>query len=133
LIPDALNALAGMEAVDKLAGDIKQGSMSRLVVGAVAIAASSILPTALAAVRREHPGIAVTVRAGTAIEIIEMAVDQRIDLGIIVGNLVEKGRVASLALAPMSLYAVMSAAHPWAERPGLNLEDLAHAGPIVLA
>ncbi len=109
LIPDALNALAGMEAVDRLAGDIRQGSMSRLVIGAVAIAASSILPSALAIVRREHPGIAVTVRAGTALEIIEMAVDQRIDLGLIVGTLVEKDRVASLALAPMSLYAVMHA------------------------
>ncbi|UYO93165.1 LysR family transcriptional regulator [Pollutimonas sp. M17] len=133
LIPDALNALAGMEAVDKLAGDIRQGSMSRLVIGAVAIAASSILPPALAVVRREHPGIAVTVRAGTAIEIIEMAVDQRIDLGIIVGTLVEKDRVASRALAPMSLYAVMSPTHAWADKPELSLKDVAHAGPIVLA
>ncbi|HWK72425.1 MAG TPA: LysR family transcriptional regulator [Burkholderiaceae bacterium] len=133
LIPDVLNALAGMEAVDKLAGDIRQGSMSRLVIGAVAIAASSIVPPALALVRREHPGIAVTVRAGTAIEIIEMAVDQRIDLGIIVGALVEKDRVASRALAPMSLYAVMNPGHPWAGRQELSLEDVAQDGPIVLA
>src|SRR5690606_25402496 len=104
LIPDALNALAGMEAVDKLAGEIRQGAMSRLAIGAVAIAASSILPPALAAVRGRHPRIAVTVRAGTALEIIEMAVDQRIDLGIIVGTPVDKDRVDSLSLAPMSLY-----------------------------
>lgn len=133
LIPDALNALAGMEAVDKLAAEIRQGAMSRLVIGAVAIAASSILPAALAVLRREHPGIAVTVRAGTALEIIEMAVDQRIDLGIIVGTLVEKDRVDSQALAPMSLYAVMHPAHPWADRRKLSLKEVADAGPIVLA
>jgi DNA-binding transcriptional LysR family regulator len=133
LIPEALNAMAGMDAVDNLARDIRQGSMSRLVVGAVAIAASSILPPALAVVRREHPGIAVTVRAGTALDITEMAVDQRIDLGLIVGTLAEKDRVACRALAPMSLYAVMHAAHPWAKKRGLGLSDVAHAGPIVLA
>ncbi len=133
LIPDALNALAGMEAVDKLAGDIRQGALSRLAIGAVAIAASSILPPALAVVRREHPGIAVTVRAGTALDIIEMAVDHRIDLGIVVGTPAEKDRAASRVLAPMSLYAVMHPTHPWASKPGLSLEALAHAGPIVLA
>lgn len=133
LVPDVLNALAGMEAVDKLAGDIRQGSMSRLVIGAVAIAASSILPPALAAVHRKYPDIVVTVRAGTAIDIVEMAVDQRIDLGIIVGTLGEKDRVASHELAPMSLYAVMSPAHPWASKRRLNLKQVAHAGPIVLA
>jgi DNA-binding transcriptional LysR family regulator len=133
LIPDALNALAGMEAVDKLAGEIRQGAMSRLAIGAVAIAASSILPGALAVMRREHPGVAVTVRAGTALDIIDMAVDQRIDLGIIVGASVENDRVGSLALAPMGLYAVMHAAHPWADKPDLDLSEVARAGPIVLA
>lgn len=133
LIPDILNALAGMEAVDKLAGEIRQGATSRLSIGAVAIAASSILPPALAAVRREHAGVAVTVRAGTALDIIDMAVDHRVDLGIIVGAAVEKDRVDSFALAPMSLYAVMHATHPWAEKANLTLAEVAQAEPIVLA
>ncbi|ANN78446.1 LysR family transcriptional regulator [Bordetella flabilis] len=132
LIPEVINALAGIEAVDKLAVDIRQGALARLAVGAVAIAATSLLPAALAGVRQVHPSVSVTVRAGTALEIIEMAVDHRIDLGIIVGSPVDIDRVSSLRLAPLSLYAVLRADHPWAKRRTLTLEAVVEAGPIVL-
>ncbi|WP_313625018.1 LysR family transcriptional regulator [Achromobacter sp.] len=133
LIPEVLNALAGIEAVDRLAVDIRQGALARLDVGAVAIAASSLLPAALAGVRQAHPAVAVTVRAGTALEIIEMAVDHRIDLGIIIGSPPDIERVASLRLAPLGLHAVMRQDHPWATKKALTLEEVAAAGPIVLA
>lgn len=133
LIPEVLNALAGIEAVDRLAVDIRQGALARLDVGAVAIAASSLLPPALAAMRQAHPTVAVTVRAGTALEIIEMAVDHRIDLGIIIGAPSDIDRVSSLRLAPLSLHAVMAQDHPWARQSALTLEQVANAGPIVLA
>ncbi len=133
LIPEVLNALAGIEAVDRLAVDIRQGALARLDVGAVAIAASSLLPPALAGVRRAHPAVAVTVRAGTALEIIEMAVDHRIDLGIIIGSPPDIARVSSLRLAPLGLHAVMPQDHPWAKRANLTLDEVAEAGPIVLA
>ncbi|WP_417220709.1 LysR family transcriptional regulator [Achromobacter spanius] len=133
LIPEVLNALAGIEAVDRLAVDIRQGALARLDVGAVAIAASSLLPPALAAMRQAHPAVAVTVRAGTALEIIEMAVDHRIDLGIIIGAPSDIDRVSSLRLAPLSLHAVMAQDHPWARQSALTLEEVANAGPIVLA
>ncbi|HYG42517.1 MAG TPA: LysR family transcriptional regulator [Bordetella sp.] len=133
LVPDALDALAAMETVDRLAADIRQDALARLAVGAVAIATSSLLPAALARMRQAHPAVAITVRAGTALEIIEMAVDHRIDLGIIVGSPANSQRVASQQLAPLSLYAVLHAAHPWAARPTLSLADVAETGPIVLA
>jgi len=133
LIPEVLNALAGIEAVDRLAVDIRQGALARLDVGAVAIAASSLLPPALAGMRQAHPTVAVTVRAGTALEIIEMAVDHRIDLGIIIGAPSDIDRVSSLRLAPLSLHAVMAPDHPWARQSALTLEQVANAGPIVLA
>ncbi|GAB2915575.1 LysR family transcriptional regulator [Paralcaligenes ginsengisoli] len=133
LIPEVFNALAGIEAVDQLAGDIRQGALTRLSVGAVAIAASSLLPAALACMRRDHPGVVVTVRAGTALEIIAMAVDHRVDLGIIVGSPADKQRVESCELAPLSLYAVMQPGHPWVGRRRLTLDVVAREGPIVLA
>lgn len=133
LIPEVLNALAGIESVDRLAVDIRQGALARLDVGAVAIAASSVLPAAMAGMRRAHPAVAVTVRAGTALEIIEMAVDHRIDLGIIIGSPPDIDRVSSLRLAPLGLHAVMPPDHPWARQPTLTLEEVAAAGPIVLA
>ncbi|CAM3943619.1 LysR family transcriptional regulator [Bordetella tumulicola] len=133
LIPEVLNALAGIEAVDRLAGDIRQGALSRLAVGAVAIAASSLLPPALAAMRQRHPSVTTTVRAGTALEIIEMAVDHRIDLGIIIGSPADLTRVGSQTLSPLSLYAVMRPDHTWAGRSALTLDMVAAASPVVLA
>jgi len=132
LIPEVLNALAGIEAVDRLAADIRQGALARLNVGAVAIVASSLLPAALANMRRKHAGVVVTIRAGTALDIIEMAVDHRIDLGIIVGSPADKQRVASCELAPLSLYAAMRSDHPWAKQRRLTLDAVAKAGPVVL-
>ncbi|WP_353172381.1 LysR family transcriptional regulator [Paracandidimonas soli] len=133
LIPEVLNALAGIESVERLAGDIRQGTMARLVVGAVAIAASSLLPPALMRIRKAHSELAVTLRAGTALEIIEMAVDHRIDLGVIVGTVADNERVSSVQLAPLSLYAICRKDHPWAARRDLSLAEVAMAGPIVLA
>src|SRR5690606_31125235 len=95
LLPEVLNALAGMEAVDKLADALRHGTTSRLTIGAVAIAASSVLPSALATVRKKHSGVALAVRPGTAMEIIDMAVDHRIDLGIVVGSQADPDRVSS--------------------------------------
>ncbi len=133
LMPEVFNALAGIEAVDKLAGDIRQGASTRLVIGAVAIAASSLLPAGLVCMRRAHPDVAVTLRAGTALEIIEMAVDHRIDMGVIVSDQDCPKRVESSKLAPLSLCAAMRADHPWAGRRVLSLEMIANSRPIVLA
>lgn len=133
LLPEVLNALAGMEAVDKLADALRHGTTSRLTIGAVAIAASSVLPSALATVRQKHSGVALAVRPGTAMEIIDMAVDHRIDLGIVVGSQADPDRVSSVILAPMSLYALMRTDHPWARKSELTLAEVALNEPIVLA
>ncbi|MCD0504740.1 LysR family transcriptional regulator [Bordetella petrii] len=132
LIPEVLNALASMESTDRLARDIRHGAMARVVVGAVAIATSSLLPRALARLQQAHPAVAVTVRAGGALEIIDMALDQRIDLGIIVGSPTDNQRVSSVELASLGLYAVLADTHPWARQASLTLADVARAGPIVL-
>lgn len=133
LMPEVLNALAALESADRLAADIRHGTMARLVVGAVAIAASSLLPAALARVRKEHPSVAVTVRAGTALEIIDMALEHRVDMGIIIGKVADSHRVESLKLASLSLYAVMRGDHPCAMRDALSLEDMVDESLIVLA
>lgn len=133
LIPEVLNALAALEGADRLAEEIRRKKMARLVIGAVAIAASSLLPAALASLRRAHPEVGVIVRAGTALEIIAMATDHRIDLGIIIGTVADSHRVAKLDLAPLSLYAVMRADHPWARRNRITLGDLVDQPVIALA
>lgn len=133
LMPEVLNALAALESADRLAADMRHGTLARLVVGAVAIAASSLLPAALKRMRDQHPSVAVTVRAGTALEIIDMAAEHRIDLGIIIGKVGDSHRVSSLKLASLSLYAVMREDHPWASRSDLCLADMVDQPLIVLA
>jgi DNA-binding transcriptional LysR family regulator len=133
IMQEVLNALAGIEAVDRLALDIRQGAQGRLTVAAVPIAATILLPAALHGVQARHPDVTVTAKAGTALEIVDMAVDHRIDIGIIIGPLPDNARVATARLAPLSLYAVLRRDHPLAKRRALTLAMVAETRPIVLA
>ncbi|MET1113741.1 MAG: LysR family transcriptional regulator [Comamonas sp.] len=133
LIPEVLNALSGMESVDRLASDIRKGATDRLSVGAVAVAASMLLPQALVEVRRAYPRITFTVRAGSGLEIIEMAVDHRIDLGIVIGSSAPNDRVVKEALAAVSLFAVFHPDHPQADARALTLAEVAALGLIALS
>lgn len=131
LLPEVLNALAGLDSVDRLARDIRHGSTTRLAIGAVAIVASSIMPAALRKLQAMHPAIAITVRAGTALEITDMAVDQRVDIGIVIGTPSEE-RVGVRLLSPLCLYCVMQADHALAAKPNVTLADVAAEKFIVL-
>jgi len=133
LIPEVLNALTGMEAVDRLATEIRRGASDRLVVGAVAVASAMLLPQALVEVRRAYPGITFSVRAGSALEIIEMAVDHRIDLGVIIGSAAAHERVAKEQIAPVGLHAILRPDHALARSAQLTLETVAAHGLVVLS
>ncbi|MCD2512212.1 LysR family transcriptional regulator [Comamonas endophytica] len=133
LIPEVLNALSGMESVDRLASDIRRGASDRLSVGAVAVAASMLLPQALLGVRRAYPHVTFTVRAGSGLEIIEMAVDHRIDLGIVIGASAPNERVHKEALAAVSLFAIFHPDHPLAEARSVTLAQVAALGLIALS
>lgn len=135
LVPEVLNALSALDAVDRLAGDIRRGATARLNVGAVAVAASMLLPQALVPVRRAHPQLALTVRAGTALEITDMAADHRIDLGIVIAGAAATGeRVVRERLAPLGLYAVFHPDHALAcKRAALHWADVADQDLIVLS
>lgn len=133
LIPEVLNALSGIEAVDRLAADIRQGASHRLTVGAVAVAASMLLPQALVTVRQAYPDITFTVRAGSALEIIEMAVDHRIDVGIVIGSSAPNDRVFKEQLAAVSLFAVLHPSHPRARARRIALDEVTRMGLIALS
>ncbi|WP_111881887.1 LysR family transcriptional regulator [Paracidovorax anthurii] len=133
LIPEVLNALSGIEAVDRLASDIRKGATDRLTVGAVAVASSMLLPQALVTVRKAYPDITFTVRAGSALEIVEMAVDHRIDLGIVIGSSAPNDRVFKEQLAAVSLFAVFHPQHPRAKARRVSLSDVTGLGLIALS
>lgn len=133
LMPDVLNALTGVEAVDRLAGEIKRGATDRLTIGAVSVAAAMLLPPALQEVRVAYPRITFAIRAGSAIDIVEMAVDHRIDLGVLIGPETAGDRVLQERLAPVSLFAVLHPAHALAKARTLAFSDVQGHGLIVLS
>lgn len=135
LVPEVLNALSAMDTVDRLAGDIRKGATARLNVGAVAVAATMLLPQALVSVRRVHPQVALTVRAGTALEIMDMAADHRIDLGLVITTSATASEsIARERLAQLRLHAVFHPGHAQARGDGaLTLEELAALDLIVLS
>jgi DNA-binding transcriptional LysR family regulator len=133
LIPEVLNAMGGLEAVDRLAAEIRRGASERLTVGAVAVASAMLLPPALLQVRRAYPRITFAVRAGSALDIVDMAVDHRIDLGVVIGPSADDDRVVRERLAPVSLYAVLRPDHPRAQDARLTLADAEALGLIVLS
>lgn len=126
LLPEVLNAASALDAVDRLADDIRRGSTTRLNVGAVAVASALLLPQALQRVRQGFAQAALTVRAGTAAEIMDMAADRRIDLGVVISGAARRDpRLASQRLARLALHAVLHPAHPLASRRRLRLADVA--------
>lgn len=133
LIPEVLNALSGIEAVDRLASDIRKGASDRLTVGAVAVVSSMLLPQALVRVRQAYPDITFTVRAGSGLEIVEMAVDHRIDLGIVIGSSAPNERVSKEQLSTVSLFAVLHPEHPHAQAQRITLDEVTGLGLIALS
>ena len=136
LMPDVLHALSALDAVDRLAGDIRQGAGGRLHIGAVPVASALLLPPALRPVRARHPALAVAVRTGTALELMDMAADHRIELGVLItGGHPPQARIVVEPIAPLDLYAVCHPTHPAAQGGGLpaDLAALAPHGLVVLA
>lgn len=124
LLPDINHALSALESVDRMTSSMGKGKPMRLVIGAVPPASAGVLPEALRELLLERPDIAVVVRAGTAIEVVEMAVQQRIDLGLIYGTAVHE-HLASECIAPLSLVCVMPRGHAFAALASISVEQLA--------
>lgn len=124
LLPGAIHALAALESVERLASDLGHGGSRRLVIGAVPAVGASILPPAVEALRRARPEVSVSLISGTAIEVADMVVDQRLDLGVIFGS-ASSEHVDSESLCLLALYCVMRPDHPYASRRRVTVEQFA--------
>jgi DNA-binding transcriptional LysR family regulator len=135
LIPEVLHALSAMDAVDRLALDLRRSTLTRLTVGAVAAASTVILPDAVQRVLSLHPQLSVTVRSGSAVEIVDMAIKHEIDLGIVIteSSLLSE-RIAQQPLANLCLYGVFHPNHPRIQDTrALSLEEAATMPLVTLS
>jgi DNA-binding transcriptional LysR family regulator len=126
LLPEIFNALSAIDSVNRMADSMRGGAPQRLVIGAVAAVGASVLPQAVCELQREFPNAAVVVRAGLTLEIVEMAMQHHIDLGIIVNTGVHP-LVGYQALSPLRLFCVMRADDAYAAFPEVTIQDLARS------
>jgi DNA-binding transcriptional LysR family regulator len=109
-----------------------QGLMGGHVgVGAAESAAVDMVPGAVAAFQREHPGVRFTVAVGTPRTMLSDLLDDRVDM-ILTHERPDHPDVVVLAAAPKCFCALMHPAHPLAAHPRLQLRDCQDY-PIVLA
>ncbi len=113
LLPEITHALSALESLERTAESMVRGRQRRLVIGAVPAASASVLPVAVRALLAERPETAVLIRAGTALEVVDMALQERIDLGLIYGSTLH-AQVAHRELGALSLMCVMPPGHPYA-------------------
>jgi len=131
LLPEILNAYASLEALGRVARDIGDGGDRRLTLGVVAIAAASLLPEALTRLQHQFPGLNTTLRAGTTLEISDMAADQRIDVGIVIST-PHTERVMARPLAKLGLHCIFPPGHPLAKLRAPSLEDVIRHPYVIL-
>lgn len=124
LLPEVTHALAALDALDKMARSMGQGTGLQLVIGTVSATGASVMPQAIHALRQADPTRSVILRVGTAAEVIEMAIQQRIDLGVVLGSAVHE-HVGFRKAADLGLVCVVRKDHRWARRRSVSVADLA--------
>lgn len=124
LLPEVTNALAALNSVSRLASSMNGEKGKRLVIGAVSSVGASILPEAVRVLQKSEPGVSVVLLAGTALEVIHMAAEERIELGVILGS-GGSVNVGFKHLADLPLICVMRADHPLCNEKVVTPTDLA--------
>jgi DNA-binding transcriptional LysR family regulator len=132
LFPEVLSALAAIDLVQRLGRDLREGRSGLLTLASTPTLAHGLVPGLIRRFRAEHPQVSVSLRAGTAQEVIRLVVDHRVDLGLVMGP-VGDTRVLVQDLQSAELGCVLPADHPLAARPHLTARDLADEPLISVA
>ena len=113
----------------------RQGETGHLIVGTLISASAELLPRAIAKLQREAPGLLVTIREGTAPQLIPALATGELD--IVVGRLPEADSPLSTGypvkhevLFEEAFNVVAGAAHPLAGKSNIELSDLTGASWI---
>jgi DNA-binding transcriptional LysR family regulator len=132
MIRHARVALASLnQAHDELAG-LKAGRFGQVAVGGITAPGLSLLPAAVAQVKREHPSLQVSVEIETSPVLMERLAQGKLD--ILVARLFaehDKSQVRYEALVEEPICAIVRPGHPMLGMQGLTLRDLLAMGWIV--
>ena len=107
-------------AIEEMRG-IQRGSLR---VGASTTVGIYLLPAALGAFKKRHPGLVIALEIGTRARVTEQVLNNELDLGV-VGPASKDAELAIVPFLSDELVVVAPAGHPLAGRRGLSLKDLA--------
>ena len=132
MIRHARVALASLnQAHDELAG-LKAGRFGQVAVGCITAPGLTLLPPAVARVKREHPSLRVSLDIETSPVLLERLDQGKLD--IVVGRLYEEHDKSNLRYEPLTeelVCAITRPGHPLSTLSGLTLRDVLSASWIV--
>lgn len=132
LLPEVANALAALDSLNRLAVTMRTDATPRVVIGSVASVAATILPMGVEALCLAIPGAAVTVRTSMSIEIANMVAEQRVDFGVVVGEITADGP-GHLQVAPLQLCCLVRPGHAFSTLKSINVAQIATQKYVALA
>jgi DNA-binding transcriptional LysR family regulator len=110
--------------LETLVGEMRRVSVGSLRVAAAPSFATALLPAVVASLRKKYPAIHVTLRMVPTKQVMELAADKEIDLGIGYGPVTDSLLRGDL-LWESRICCVMRADHPLASREIVDVDDLA--------
>jgi DNA-binding transcriptional LysR family regulator len=114
---------AALDRVTGVSADLGSGAGQRLLVGAPAPFALSLLPAAMAAYRRHHPDVLVELQVAPSDELAALVAEGRLDLAIT--DTVPQQRTVRLeAFRRSRIACIMPARHPLARKALVTPQDL---------
>lgn len=132
LLPEVANALAALDSLNRLATTMRTDATPRVVIGSLASLAATILPAGVARLCQALPGAAVTVRTAMSLEIANMVAEQRVDFGIVVGE-IEADGPGHLQIAPLRLCCLVKPDHAFSGLSAVTVDQIATQRYVALA
>ena len=129
LLPEIIRATAAVEAVQRLAEDLKGLRTGLVTLAAVPALGNSVIAQAIARFRTERPGVRVVLQILLNHEVVEAVADHRVDLGIVLMP-ADDTSTDSRALCAADLVCVVPEGHPLAALDAVGPAELA-AYPLI--
>ncbi|WP_159992534.1 LysR family transcriptional regulator [Roseomonas sp. 18066] len=132
LFPEVVSALAGIELVQRLGRDLREGKGGLLSLAVTPTLAHGLVPQLVKQFRQAHPDVALSIRAHPLQEVIRLVIDHRVELGLAMGP-VGDSRVMVRDLAERELGCVLPPGHPLSQQESLTAQDLVEETLICVA
>lgn len=122
----ARTILAEMQLAEQELATLKSGLSGQASLGTVTTPAADLVPSAIALLKRQHPGLLVSVELDHSRPLLEKLIDGELD--VLVARILDGESAGNLQFEPLcdERHAVLvGGQHPLTRKTGLELEDLA--------